>query len=34
MPDADIRILIRTEAVRNLDVLRTFSEVCRKGLVV
>jgi len=33
MPDADIRVLIRTEAVRNLDVLRTFSEVCRKGLV-
>ena len=34
MPEADVRILIRADAVRSFDVLRTFSEVCRKGLVV
>jgi hypothetical protein len=34
MPEADVGILIRTDTVRNLDVLRTFGEVCRKGLVV
>jgi hypothetical protein len=34
MPVADFRILIRAESMRNLDVLRVFSEVCRKGLVV
>jgi hypothetical protein len=34
MPEADVHILIRADAVRSFDVLLTFSEVCRKGLVV
>ena len=34
MPEADSRILTSAEAARNLDLLRTFSEVCRKSLVV
>jgi len=34
MPEADSRILTSAEAARNLDLLRTFSEVCRKSLLV
>lgn len=34
MPETDPRILISVEAARNLDLLRTFGEVCRKSLVV
>ncbi|MDR3532092.1 MAG: hypothetical protein P4L90_16270 [Rhodopila sp.] len=34
MPETDFRSLIKAETARNLDVLRTFSDVCRKGLVV
>ena len=33
-PDVDLGTLVKTQDLRNLDVLRTFSETCRKDLVV
>ena len=33
-PEVDLRALVRSMEVRNLDVLRTFSEAARKDLVV
>ena len=33
MPEIDVHVLVQTQYAANLDVLREFSEACRKDLV-